>query len=315
VISQSGAFVLSRLDRLTWLDPALVVTVGNQVDLTVGDYLDHVAADASFEVAACYVEGFRPGDGLRWAEAARRMVSRGGTVILRSGGRTDAGAGAAASHTAAVAGDSRVADAMAGAAGVVVADSLDDFEDLLRLAVLLRGRRPEGLRLGAVTNAGFEAVAIADSLGPLAAAGFTPGTVARLDEVLGGEGLDGVVSVRNPLDLTPNCRAAAYAEAVEAVLSDPGVDLGLVGCVPYTPALDTLPAGRGHDEDLAGEGSLASRLGGLWSATSKPWVGVVDGGVLYDPMAARLEAAGVPVLRSADRAVRLLGRWASATAR
>jgi hypothetical protein len=36
---------------------------------------------------------------------------------------------------------------------------------------------------------------------------------------------------------------------------------------------------------------------------------VVDGGKLYDPMADHLAAAGIPVLRSMDRAVRLLGRY------
>ena len=310
VISQSGAFVLSRLGRLPWLDPSLVVTVGNQVDLTVGDYLEHVAADPSFEVAACYVEGFRPGDGLRWARAAARMTERGGTVILLRAGRTGAGAGAAATHPAAVAGDARVAAALAEAGGALVAGTLDEFEDLLRLAVLLRGRRPGGLRLGAVTNAGFEAVAMADALGPLHPAAFSGATTSRLEAILDGGGLGGVVSVQNPLDLTPNCGDAPFAEAVEAVLGDPGVDLGVVGCVPYTPSLATLPAGESHGEDLAAAGSLASRLAALWAATSKPWAAVVDGGALYDPMAGLLEEAGIPVFRSADRAVRLLGRWA-----
>ena len=86
-------------------------------------------------------------------------------VIVYLAGRTAAGAAAAASHTAAVAGDFAVARALARAAGAVVADTLEDFEDLVRLFTRLRGRAPAGLRLAAVTNAGFEAVAIADRLG------------------------------------------------------------------------------------------------------------------------------------------------------
>jgi len=279
VISQSGAFVISRLDRLAWLDPAYMITVGNQIDLTVGDYLDHVADDPDIQVAACYVEGFRPGDGRRWLDAASRMRERGGMVILYRGGRTVEGARSAASHTAAVAGDSRVAAALAGAAGALVAESLSEFEDLLRLAVLLRDRPIGGSRLGAVSNAGFEAVAIADALGPFRPAVFHGATTARIEEILEEQRLGGVVAPNNPLDLTPNCRDEAFAAAVGAVLADPGVDAGVVGCVPFTPSLVTLGSGPGHDEDVAGGGSLASRLVDLWQSTTKPWVAVVDAGI------------------------------------
>jgi acyl-CoA synthetase (NDP forming) len=310
VISQSGAFVIARHDRLAWLDPAYLITVGNQIDLTVGDYLDHIADDPAVTVAACYVEGFRPGDGLRWAGAAARMRARGGTVILYLAGRTAEGARSAVSHTAAVAGDAAVALGIAGAAGAVVAESLDEFEDLLRMSVLLAARSVTGSALGAVSNAGFEAVAIADNLGSLTLAEIASGTSAQIEEILAGQRLDGIVAAANPLDLTPNCNAEAYAEAVAAMLADPGVDVGLVGCVPLTPSLATLEAGDGHAEYLTSEGSLVSRLVALWEETTKPWVAVVDGGHLYDPMARRLEDGGIPTFRSADRAVRALSRLA-----
>ncbi len=303
LISQSGAFAISRHDRLAWLDPAYLITVGNQIDLTVGDYLDHLADDPEVAVAACYVEGFRPGDGMR---------ARGGSVVLYRGGRTPAGADAAASHTAAVAGDAVVGDALAAAAGAMVARSLEEFEDLVRLAVLLRGREPRGLRLGAVTNAGFEAVAVADHLGPLRLSALGEATAAVVDGILAGERLDAVVAAGNPLDVTPNCTAEGYAAAVEAVLADPAVDVGLVGCVPLTPALATLPAGPGHGEDVADQGSLPSRLITLWGRTAKPWVAVVDAGAPYDPMAVMLEEAGIPTFRTADRALRALGAWVGA---
>jgi hypothetical protein len=96
------------------------------------------------------------------------------------------------------------------------------------------------------------------------------------------------------------------------VLDDPGVDLAVVGCVPFTPALETLAAGAGHDEDVAAAGSPAARLVDLWAASTKPWAAVVDAGPRYDPMVHMLEEGGVPTFRSADRAVRLLARYAAA---
>ena len=98
--------------------------------------------------------------------------------------------------------------------------------------------------------------------------------------------------------------AAAYAAVVETVLDDPAVDLAVVGCVPFTPSLHTLP------DQVGTSGSLPDRLAAL-AGLPTPWVAVVDGGRKYDAMADRLEGAGVPVLRSMDRAVRLLARYAA----
>jgi len=49
-----------------------------------------------------------------------------------------------------------------------------------------------------------------------------------------------------------------------------------------------------------------ARLAALTRDGGKPWVVVVDAGALYDPMAQALSAAGIPVFRTADRALRLL---------
>ena len=310
VIAQSGALALSRLDRIPWLDPRYVITVGNQIDLTVGDHLAHVASDPAVEIAACYVEGFRPGDGMRFAEATRAITQRGGQVLLLLGGRTGAGADAAVSHTASIAGDPTVARAVAEQAGAMVADSLEEFDDLLRLMVLLRGRRPKGVSVGLVSNAGFESVAMADALGPLELAGFGDETIVTLGNALGTAGVAEIVSARNPLDLTPIAGDRPFADAVRSVLTDPGVDLAVVGCVPFTGALQTLAAGTGHEEDVGNPESIASLLADLADETDIPWVVAIDAGPAYDPMASAIESAGIPVFRTADRAVEILGKWA-----
>jgi acyl-CoA synthetase (NDP forming) len=315
VVSQSGAFAIARLDRLARLRPRYLITVGNQIDLTVGDYLEHLAGDPRVEVIACYVEGFRPGDGRRFLEAARRLTGRFGAVVAYLAGRTPEGAASAASHTASIAPDHTVARALAEQAGVLVAGTLEEFEDLVRLAVLLPRRRVDGMELAAVSNAGFEAVAMADNLGPFSLAHLGPDTVSRIETVLQRHRIEGVVGVGNPLDLTPIAGDAGFAEAVTALLADDGVDVGIVGCVPLTPSLATLEAAREHGEDVAAPGSLASRLIALWRATTKAWVVVVDGGTLYDAMADLLEGAGVPVFRTADRATAALGRYAAWRAR
>ena len=99
---------------------------------------------------------------------------------------------------------------------------------------------------------------------------------------------------------------AAFAALAEAVLAAPGVDIGIVGVVPLTAELVTLPPGADHAEDLAAPQGIAARLVELWQRTTLPWVVVVDAGSLYDPLVAALEAGGLPVFRAADRAVRAL---------
>ncbi len=51
---------------------------------------------------------------------------------------------------------------------------------------------------------------------------------------------------------------------------------------------------------------LASRLVQIWNQIEKPWVAVVDAGPAYDAMAGVLSDGGIPVFRTADRAVRIL---------
>jgi acyl-CoA synthetase (NDP forming) len=309
LLTASGAFAVSRTSKLAGINPRYLITMGNQMDLTVADYLEHLRDDPAIEVFAVYLEGFRPLDGARFLRATEKIVRSGRTVILYRAGRTPAGADAAASHTAAVAGDYLVTRRLAAAAGAVVAGSLEDFEDLVRLFIMLRGSELRGLSIGALSNAGYECVAIGDSLGPFRLADWTAATREKLGAILARARLAEIVPVRNPIDLTPILGDEDYAAAVRAILEDPRVDVGLVGCVPLTPALTTLAAGPGHREDLRREDGIVARLLRLRRETPKPWVMVVDAGRLYDPMAQALEDGGIPTFRSADRAMRLLGRY------
>ena len=308
IVSQSGAFAIARASRWTSLRPEYVITTGNQLDLTLGDCLAWFQDDPSIAVVALYIEGFISDDGLKALQATRRIVARGGAVVVYRAGRTAAGAAASASHTAAIAGDFRITRPLFEAAGATVADDLEHFDDLVRLACAFEARRPGG-RVGAISNAGFECVAVGDALGPLSFASFSEPTRAALQDLLRTAHIDGVVDVHNPMDLTPMADDATYEAALRAVLEDDRVDVAVAGCVPLTGALQTLPAGAGHGEDLAGPDALAARLGRVRASTRKPFVVVVDAGPLYDPLVTAIEGLGLVVFRTADRAMRALGTY------
>jgi acyl-CoA synthetase (NDP forming) len=309
VVSQSGAFAAASASRLANLNPRYIISVGNQSDLTVGDHLAYLKDDPEIEIFACYVEGFRPLDGRQWLSAAAEITASGRSVILYRAGRTAAGVTAAASHTASIAGDYPVTRELARVTGVLLADTLADFDDLTRLACFLYGSQVEGWRLGAVSNAGFECVAIADSASQFFLPSFTSDTERRLDDVLRAAGIDSVVGVQNPLDLTPIMSDAHFAEAARIVLEDSNVDVGIVGCVPMTGALNTLASSHEHTENIQDDTSVVSQIARLKQVTSKAWIAVVDGGSLYDPMAAALQAHQVPTFRTIDRALSVLRKY------
>ena len=309
IISQSGAFGLAKGDKLAFINPKYNITLGNQIDLTVGDYLSYLKDDNELDVFAVYVEGFAPLDGLKFLEAAAQIAARGGQVILYRAGRTPEGAKASSSHTASIAGDYAVTAKLAQQASVIVADTMEEFEDLVRLCLLLRNQRLNGWRLGAISNAGFECVAIADNVGTFTLPAFSERTTHRLRAIFEHARIDQLVDVHNPLDVTPMADDAAFEAAARALLEDENVDVGMVGCVPMTAALNTVTLagqpGRGIDSQY----SIVQRLVRLKRDVEKPWVAVVDGGGLYDPMVERLCDAGIPTYRSADRALKRLNSF------
>ena len=310
LVSQSGAFVVSRISKHADINPMYMITCGNQMDLTVGDYLEHFAEDPGIEIFAAYVEGFKPLDGEKALRAARRISASGRSLILYRGGRTAAGSKASASHTASIAGDWPVTQALFSQAGATVVDSLEDFDDALALFASLRGKAAVGIRLGALSNAGFECVAIADGLGAFELAPFAPETKPALEAIFKAARIEELVDVHNPVDLTPGAGNGAYYQSFRAILEDPTVDIGIVGIVPFTKAMNTLAAGPDSDgEDILREDSLVPLFGQLLAETTKPWVAVVDAGPLYDPLARGLASRGVAVFRTADRALRMLNLW------
>jgi acyl-CoA synthetase (NDP forming) len=304
-ISQSGAFALAKSNKLSGVRSKYEISIGNQMDLTVADYLEYLKDDPGIEVFAVYVEGFKPLDGIRFLRAAHEITRSGRTVILYRAGRTAEGAKASASHTASIAGDYVVTRGLARSAGILVMDGIDDFEDLVRMFACLGNKPVAGFGLGAVSNAGFECVAVADNLGAFRLLPFRETTAGRLQEAFGKARIDQLVDVHNPVDLTPIADDAAYEAVFRAVLEDDNVDAGLLGIVPMTPALNTLPAGGAHHEDFSREESIVSRAIRIREEIAKPWVAVVDGGPSYDAMARRLEENGIPTFRTADRALRI----------
>ncbi len=307
IISQSGAFIITRLSNLETLDPALALSIGNQFDLTLSDYLKIIGQRDDIDAIGVYAEGFNDMDGLEFIKAVEQARDHGKVVVFYKAGRTETGRSAAAGHTASVAGDYDICQAAGEAAGAIIVDTFKEFEQVLHIATALHDKPVRGTRVGAISNAGYETVGMADNTrGTRYEVSIPPlgeDTRKKLLEALATHKLDALVNARNPLDLTPMATDQAYEDCLRVLLDSPDVDAVVVSAVPLTPALRTTP------DELKQGGSLVERLPRLLREFSKPLVAVIDCGALYDPLAAGIRDGGVPVFRSADQAMRSLGRY------
>ncbi|MCP3921925.1 MAG: CoA-binding protein [Desulfobacterales bacterium] len=311
LISQSGAYMITRMSRLSFLDPAYAISIGNQIDLTAGDIVSYINGKDEIKTICSYMEGFQDLDGLSYAKCVKDAVLKDKEVIFYKAGRTPEGKMATSGHTASLAGDYMVCESCINQAGAIVAKNFTGFEGLIRLSSTLHDKKINGQRLAGVSNAGYEAVGIADNiLGEdykLDLAAFSDKTIGKVEKILKESKLSNLVDVKNPLDITPMAGETVYEEVVKALMEDSHIDALVVAIVPLTPIIETLPDGFTGKEDA--EENIAKRLTNLASKYDKPLVIVIDSGTLYDPLANEIQKGGIPVFRSCDQAVWVLGKY------
>jgi acyl-CoA synthetase (NDP forming) len=294
LIAQSGALTLTIVDKLRHAAfPRLIVSYGNQLDVEAADLLAVASEEPGVDVIGIYIEGFKPYGGRRLVNVLAGVRK---PIVVYKAGRTEAGVRAAASHTAAIAGDHAVTVASLAAAGGIVADTLTDFEDFLRAFALLARFPVHGRRVAGVANAGFESTAAADNCGSLVPASFSRATTERLQAVL-----PPLVGVNPFLDVTPMAGEDVYEKCLEILLADDGVDAVFLSIVPHTPMLQTT------DAELAGvEDDIASHVARLVARYRKPVVASMNAGTTYRRLPEALEMRSIPTYPTAPRAMRAL---------
>src|SRR5207247_313295 len=193
-------------------------------ELSSNDRLEWWEEDDSTTLVLLYLESF--GNPRKFGRLAGRLARRKPVLALKAG-TTSAGARAASSHTAALAGSEAAVEALFRQAGVLRAGTL---EELVDAATLLSSQpAPLGPRVGVMTNAGGLGILCADAC---EAVGLTlpelgVETRAALEQVLPKEG-----SVANPVDLLGSATGATYEAALPHLLADPGLDAVIVLFVP-----------------------------------------------------------------------------------
>ncbi|MCO4862727.1 acetate--CoA ligase family protein [Cupriavidus sp. WGlv3] len=307
LVSQSGAFgaYAFALAREAALGLSHWVTTGNEAGLHVADVIEWLARDDATRVILAYLEGCRDGTRLRRALAAARAAGK--PVVVTKVGTTEAGARSAQSHTASLAGEDAVYQAVFDEYGVFRADTLEEF---FRLGyVLSRGRRPTRWQPSAKEPA--------NAVTPVA-----------LVTVSGGVGImmaDQAEALDLPLPPMPEAPAAALRSAIPfastanpidvtgQVLAQPEVLLGAIAaaaqCPDYGSVVAFLAGGVSSPRIWPG---LQDTVDALYrSGTAAP---LLFSGLADDDKRRWLEARGALVFREPAHAVQAVAVLARAAA-
>jgi len=313
LISQSGAFMLHRSHQYPQMNPAYMISMGNQTDLTLGDMVHYFKTSSEVDVIAVYAEGFNDLDGLEFCKAVREAVLSGKEVVFYKAGRTLEGKAATSSHTASLAGDYMVCESCVRKAGAIVARTFSEFQELVVLSETLSHKTIHGNRLAAVSGAGFEAVGMADSIQSddfhMELARLEDTTLEKIGDILKEKKLDAFVTLSNPLDINPAADDDAHARITAILAEDKGVDAVIVSLDPLSPAMKTLDNTKIAGFDMHHEHSIKNQLIGLTQTCNTPIVTVVDGGRLYDPLRDALIENNVPVFTVCDKAIAALSLY------
>ncbi|GGJ39876.1 acetate--CoA ligase family protein [Streptomyces brasiliensis] len=228
VIAQSGAVAGSLVSHELAHGYGIGdwVTVGNQSQLDVADYVSYYAGLDSTTCIALFLEGVA--DGPRFQQALETARTTQVPVVVYKTGVTAAGRRAVASHSGALAGSETAYRAVLERAGAL---QVPEMTALLEVAwVLGHTPRPSGRRVAVVTTSGGAGSATADliSMQDLKIATFGEATRAAFAGVL-----PSFANVDNPLDVTAEgaFTPGTLRTVLEAVSGDPGVD---VVCVVLT---------------------------------------------------------------------------------
>lgn len=286
-ISQSGAFASALLDWMAYrnIGVSRAISYGNKIDVDDIDLIEYLGEDEKTKLIIMYLEGLKPGRGRLFIDKARKVVKKKPIVIYKAG-KTARGSMAAASHTAALAGNYQLYKAAIKQAGLIEASSFDEIMDLSK--TLLTQPLMKGKRVYIVTDAGGVGVMLTDAL---ASEGFE---LPRTPEDLRGE-LKKILPphciVENPIDLTGDADDERYITVLEKLLPRNDVDAVIVVALPQIPGI---------------RGKLFEYLVEAKKKYNKPMLIIIIGSKEAEKFKAYLEDKGIPVFESPERAARAL---------
>lgn len=226
-VSQSGALgggILNILKDLN-LGFAQFISIGNQADINAEDALAYWKDEKDVRQILLYMESIQNPSNFRKIAS---QLTRQKPVLALKAGRSAAGASAASSHTGALAGADKAADALLRQCGVIRESSLQQLFSSAK--VFSQCPIPQGDRIAIVTNSGGPGIMATDAIveAHMQMAQLSDKTKAILRDFL-----PAAASVKNPVDMIASAPLEHYRRTVSCVLADSGVDMVIVIYLPF----------------------------------------------------------------------------------
>lgn len=282
-IAQSGTISIGWINARSDLGFSHIVSVGNEADVTCGEYIRYLVDDPNTNCIALFLEGVRsPEVFLSALEAAQ---TKGKPVVVLKAGQSKMGKRASLAHTGSLAGSDRVCKGLFKQKGVIQVSDLE--EQLATLGFISQKRFPRGNGLGVATISGGQCALVCDfaeNIG-LELPELSSLTASRLSTILPDFG-----TAANPLDITGVgvYHENLYEESLRALVEDPGIHSVAV--------LHDVPSGLGSNSKKNYH-RICEAIVRVSSSTDKPLVQFTHfGGAMDSDMQQTLRNGGVPLL-------------------
>ena len=219
LVCQSGAtafgpFLVRAVDN--GIGFSYIISTGNEADLDFSDFARYLLDDPATRVIAGFVEGFK--DAGKFLEVARLAAERGKPLVMIKIGRSELGARAARSHTAALTGSDALYDAVFAQYGVVRVQSYDELLEVSHL--LAHTPKPSQPGIAVVSHSGGISSLTADMCGQ-AGLDLPPLSDQARDGINGV--LQGFGWAANPSDVTGYANSASFPQIMDCMINEPQV--------------------------------------------------------------------------------------------
>ena len=235
MLSQSGALSTVPVGFLRQRGIGVRHThaTGNDADISVGELAVAVAEDPEVKLLLLYLESIPEKKYLE--ELAAVAIDRDLPIIALKSGRSEAGRQAAQSHTGALANEDRVVNAFFEHHGIWRAPDMRGLVEATEL--YLKGWKPRGRRLVAISNSGAVCVLTADAATAVGMpmAKLAPETDKKLKGIL-----PSFATTANPIDLTASLlsNSRLFGDILPVIAEDPAADAFLIGVPVAGPGYD-----------------------------------------------------------------------------
>ena len=223
-VSQSGQFCIDMM-KSAEMKYSFAISAGNSAMVQMEDYLNFLIDDSNTKVIALYLEGVK--NPHKFEACLQKAMEKKKPVVILKAGRSPKGQATAASHTGSMAGSDKTYDAVFEKFGVIRADDMQDLRSTASLLATLRVL-PKKPAFSAMCLSGGETAVSADTgfLHGIEYPDFSEATLKKLNDML-----PDFATPRNPLDMTAALcyDADAFASGITTVMSDPSIEMGLVG--------------------------------------------------------------------------------------